>query len=146
MSWIANFVRPKLREWVGRKEVPDNLWHKCPNCGQMIFHRDLAKNLRVCQQFSVKTKWTLLVTCTWRLPFFFVDGFSEQMVSNRFSTGLIFGDQKRGLIHRPNPDLRKSLEWPGSNDRCRWGSSLRDRFQKLTCFFVSPLRDHIKSI
>ncbi len=49
MSWIANFVRPKLREWVGRKEVPDNLWHKCPNCGQMIFHRDLAKNLRVCQ-------------------------------------------------------------------------------------------------
>ena len=50
MSWIANFVRPKLRELVGgRKEVPDNLWHKCPNCGQMIFHRDLAKNLQVCQ-------------------------------------------------------------------------------------------------
>lgn len=50
MSWIANFVRPKLRELVGgRKEVPDNLWHKCPNCGQMIFHRDLTKNLRVCQ-------------------------------------------------------------------------------------------------
>lgn len=50
MSWIANFVRPKLRSLVGgRKEVPDNLWHKCPNCGQMIFHRDLAKNLQVCQ-------------------------------------------------------------------------------------------------
>ena len=50
MSWIANFVRPKLREWVGgRKDVPDNLWHKCPGCGQMIFHRDLAKNLHVCQ-------------------------------------------------------------------------------------------------
>lgn len=50
MSWIANFVRPKLRELVGgRKEVPDNLWHKCPNCGQMIFHRDLTKNLQVCQ-------------------------------------------------------------------------------------------------
>ena len=50
MSWIANFVRPKLQKLVGgRKEVPDNLWHKCPNCGQMIFHRDLTKNLRVCQ-------------------------------------------------------------------------------------------------
>jgi len=50
LSWIANFVRPKLREWVGgRKDVPDNLWHKCPGCGQMIFHRDLAKNLHVCQ-------------------------------------------------------------------------------------------------
>jgi len=50
LSWIANFVRPKLQKLVGgRKEVPDNLWHKCPDCGQMIFHRDLAKNLRVCQ-------------------------------------------------------------------------------------------------
>lgn len=49
MSWITNFVRPKLQSLVGRKEVPDNLWHKCPNCGQMIFHRDLAKNLQVCQ-------------------------------------------------------------------------------------------------
>lgn len=50
MSWIANFVRPKLQSLVGgRKEVPDNLWHKCPNCGQMIFHRDLTKNLQVCQ-------------------------------------------------------------------------------------------------
>ncbi|MDA0997287.1 MAG: acetyl-CoA carboxylase, carboxyltransferase subunit beta [Proteobacteria bacterium] len=50
MSWLRDVVRPKLRELVkGRKEVPDNLWHKCPNCGQMIFHRDLAKNLQVCQ-------------------------------------------------------------------------------------------------
>ncbi len=50
MNWITNFVRPKLRELVGgQKEVPDNLWHKCPNCGQMIFHRDLTKNLQVCQ-------------------------------------------------------------------------------------------------
>ena len=50
MSWIANFVRPKLQKLVGgRKEVPDNLWYKCPNCGQMIFHRDLTKNLKVCQ-------------------------------------------------------------------------------------------------
>ena len=53
MSWIANFVRPKLQKLVGgRKEVPDNLWYKCPNCGQMIFHRDLTKNLKVCQHCS----------------------------------------------------------------------------------------------
>lgn len=50
MNWLTNFVRPKFREWVGgRKEIPDNLWHKCPNCGQMIFHKDLVKNLHVCQ-------------------------------------------------------------------------------------------------
>ena len=49
MSWLNNFVRPKLRELVGQKQIPDNLWHKCPTCGQMIFHRDLDRNLQVCQ-------------------------------------------------------------------------------------------------
>jgi len=49
MSWLTNVVRPKLRELVGgRREVPDNLWKQCPNCNQMVFHRELQKNLRVC--------------------------------------------------------------------------------------------------
>ena len=50
MNWLKNFVRPKLRQLVGKpKDVPDDLWHKCTACGQMIFHRELEKNLRVCQ-------------------------------------------------------------------------------------------------
>lgn len=49
MNWLTNFVRPKIQALVRRNEVPDNLWHKCPACGQMIFHRDLEANLHVCQ-------------------------------------------------------------------------------------------------
>ena len=50
MNWLTNFVRPKLRELVrGQKDIPDNLWRKCPGCEKMIFHRDLEKNLSVCQ-------------------------------------------------------------------------------------------------
>ena len=49
MNWLTNFVRPKLRELVGQKEIPDNLWHKCTGCGQMIFARELEKNMKVCQ-------------------------------------------------------------------------------------------------
>ncbi|MBI2587037.1 MAG: acetyl-CoA carboxylase carboxyl transferase subunit beta, partial [Rhodospirillales bacterium] len=49
MNWLKNFVRPKLRKLVGGgKDVPDNLWHNCANCQQMVFHRDLEKNLNVC--------------------------------------------------------------------------------------------------
>lgn len=48
MNWLTNFVRPKLRALVG-KDVPDNLWHKCRECEQMIFHRDLTENLFVCR-------------------------------------------------------------------------------------------------
>ena len=47
MNWIANFVRPKIRALVNR-EVPENLWHKCTSCAQMIFHRELAAKDRVC--------------------------------------------------------------------------------------------------
>jgi len=49
MNWITNTVLPKIQALV-RREVPDNLWHKCVACGQMIFHRDLEQNLHVCPE------------------------------------------------------------------------------------------------
>lgn len=51
MNWLKNVIRPKLRQLVGveKRDVPDNLWQKCPACGQMIFHRELEKNAYVCQ-------------------------------------------------------------------------------------------------
>ena len=48
MSWLSNFVLPKIRAVVAKKEVPDNLWDKCPKCEQMLFHRELEQNLYVC--------------------------------------------------------------------------------------------------
>jgi acetyl-CoA carboxylase carboxyl transferase subunit beta len=48
MSWLTEFVRPKIRTLLGRKDVPENLWHQCPACQQMIFQRDLEANLKVC--------------------------------------------------------------------------------------------------
>src|SRR5207237_323338 len=47
MSWLTNYVLPKIRA-LTRKDVPDNLWRKCPSCEQMLFHRDLAQSLDVC--------------------------------------------------------------------------------------------------
>jgi acetyl-CoA carboxylase carboxyl transferase subunit beta len=48
MSWLTEFVRPKIRTLLGRTEVPDNLWHQCPSCKQMIFHRELEAGQKVC--------------------------------------------------------------------------------------------------
>ena len=48
MSWLTNFVKPKLSALVGRRKFPDNLWNNCPNCGNMIHHKDLFENLNVC--------------------------------------------------------------------------------------------------
>ena len=48
-NWLTNFVLPKIRAAVGRKEVPDNLWKQCPVCEQTLFQRDLAADLMVCR-------------------------------------------------------------------------------------------------
>jgi acetyl-CoA carboxylase carboxyl transferase subunit beta len=52
MNWIANFVRPRIKSLMGARanETPENLWKKCPACGDMIFHRDLEAAQNVCPQ------------------------------------------------------------------------------------------------
>ncbi|MGP1257133.1 MAG: acetyl-CoA carboxylase, carboxyltransferase subunit beta [Kiloniellales bacterium] len=48
MNWISDYVRPRIRSLIAKQDVPENLWEKCDSCGQMIFHRELEANLRVC--------------------------------------------------------------------------------------------------
>ena len=48
MSWLTNFVRPKIQALVNRAQIGDALWIKCGSCQQMIFHRDFAKRQKVC--------------------------------------------------------------------------------------------------
>lgn len=48
MNWISDYVRPRIRSLIAKQDVPENLWEKCSSCGQMIFHRELEANLRVC--------------------------------------------------------------------------------------------------
>lgn len=70
MNWLTNFVKPKLRDLVRTKEIPDNLWHKCKKCGQMIFHRDLTKNQHVCQHCG----YHMRLSVTARLEMMFDEG------------------------------------------------------------------------
>jgi len=48
MSWLTNYVKPKLQKVLNQKSTPDNLWHKCKNCGQMIFQKEFVANQYVC--------------------------------------------------------------------------------------------------
>ena len=65
MSWITEYVRPKMRTWLGRREVPDNLWQQCSNCEQMIFHRDLERNLKVCPHCGFHMRATAAERLAW---------------------------------------------------------------------------------
>ena len=46
MNWLSR-VRNAL-PFIAKKETPDNLWHKCPGCSQMIFVKEYVENLSVC--------------------------------------------------------------------------------------------------
>ena len=70
MSWLSNFVLPKIRAVVSKKAVPDNLWKKCPGCEQMLFHRELAANLEVCRNCGQH----LRIGAVRRLEILFDDG------------------------------------------------------------------------
>ncbi|MEL6914547.1 MAG: acetyl-CoA carboxylase, carboxyltransferase subunit beta [Pseudomonadota bacterium] len=92
MNWISNYVRPTINSLFSRREVPENLWTKCDECGQMLFHRELADNLNVCtncnhhMQISPRARFTSLF-----------DGgvFTEVEVPEPIPDPLGFRDQKR---------------------------------------------------
>ncbi|MCQ0988518.1 acetyl-CoA carboxylase, carboxyltransferase subunit beta [Jiella marina] len=44
MNWITNYVRPKISSLLSARQVPENLWIKCPETGEMVFHKDLEAN------------------------------------------------------------------------------------------------------
>jgi acetyl-CoA carboxylase carboxyl transferase subunit beta len=46
MSWL-NRVRNRI-PFLPKRETPETLWHKCPECGAMIFLKEYEENLYVC--------------------------------------------------------------------------------------------------
>ncbi|BAQ16026.1 acetyl-CoA carboxylase, carboxyltransferase subunit beta [Methyloceanibacter caenitepidi] len=70
MNWINSVVRPKIRSFLRKKEIPDNLWVKCPETGQMIYYKDLEAN-----QFVVPgSNFHMRMTGPARLKALFDDG------------------------------------------------------------------------
>ncbi len=76
MNWLTDFIRPRIRSIVGdQKEVPDNLWSKCPSCEGMLFHRDLTESLNVCYHCNHH----LRITVKERLAIMFDNGEYEKI-------------------------------------------------------------------
>jgi acetyl-CoA carboxylase carboxyl transferase subunit beta len=92
MSWLTNFVLPKIRAVVTRKAVPENLWHKCPGCEQMLFYRELEANLHVCRNCGHHFR----IGAERRLKMLFDDGAFTRIELPRTAVDpLRFRDRKR---------------------------------------------------
>ncbi|PWJ17457.1 acetyl-CoA carboxylase, carboxyltransferase subunit beta [Jannaschia seohaensis] len=92
MNWITNYVRPKINSLFSRREVPENLWTKCDECGTMLFHRELHDNLYVCTNCNNH----MYITPRDRFTALFDGGvYSEVAVPAPIEDPLKFRDQKR---------------------------------------------------
>jgi acetyl-CoA carboxylase carboxyl transferase subunit beta len=92
MNWLTQLVLPKIRAVVTKKDVPDNLWVKCPSCEQMLFHRELEANLFVCRNCGHH----LRLVPKRRLEMLFDDGnYTQVELPKVVADPLRFRDRKR---------------------------------------------------
>ena len=91
MNWITNFVRPKLQAFVGKKEVPDNLWETCPKCSQMLLKRELENNSFVCKHCDHHFR----ISAKQRLSFFLGNSFMIMDTPKVKADPLKFKDNKK---------------------------------------------------
>ncbi|ARW17450.1 acetyl-coenzyme A carboxylase carboxyl transferase subunit beta [Komagataeibacter europaeus] len=64
MSWLTEYVRPKIRGLL-KREVPDNLWTNCESCEQMILTKDLRKAMNVCPHCGYHMRATVPERLEW---------------------------------------------------------------------------------
>jgi acetyl-CoA carboxylase carboxyl transferase subunit beta len=91
MNWISNVVRPKIRSFL-RREVPENLWIKCPESGQLVFYKDVEAN-----QFVIPgSGYHMRLAAAARLQFVFDRGeFEDIPVPEVAADPLKFRDERR---------------------------------------------------
>ena len=92
MNWLTNFVKPKLSSLVKRRDVPEKLWNNCISCGNMIHHKDLKDNLRVC----INCDYHFRMPAEDRIDLFFNEKYYTEIELDKISDDpLNFVDKKR---------------------------------------------------
>src|SRR5579883_2086245 len=91
MNWMSDVVPPKIRSFL-RRETPENLWVKCPESGQLVFHKDLEANLFVVPGSG----YHMAIPTKARLANLFDDGHYEELPTPEVPADpLKFRDVKR---------------------------------------------------
>jgi acetyl-CoA carboxylase carboxyl transferase subunit beta len=107
MNWITNYVRPKINSMLGRREMPENLWIKDPESGEMVFHKELEENQYVIPSSGHHMK----ISAKERLKFFFDEGKFETLENPKVTLDpLKFRDEKRYVDRLKDAKSKTGLE------------------------------------
>ena len=107
MNWITNYVRPKINSMLGRRDMPENLWIKDPDSGEMVFHKDLEENQYVVPSSGFHMK----ISGKERLRFLFDDNRYETLENPKVAVDpLRFRDEKRYIDRLKENRTKTGLE------------------------------------
>ena len=53
MAWFKRKKKGIYTETKDKKNLPEGLWHKCPNCETVIYRAEYEKNLNVCPKSTI---------------------------------------------------------------------------------------------
>lgn len=90
MNWISDVVRPRIKT-LFKRDTPENLWIKCPDTGQMVFHKEVESNLWVIPG----SNHHLRVNAADRLKITFDGDYEEIALPAVAADPLKFRDEKR---------------------------------------------------
>lgn len=75
MSWLSRLFPSKILASTRRRDIPEGLWIKCPECSAFLFRSELERNLEVCP----KCNYHMRITARKRLDFFLDPNFREEI-------------------------------------------------------------------
>jgi acetyl-CoA carboxylase carboxyl transferase subunit beta len=107
MNWITNYVRPKINSMLGRRDMPENLWIKDPETGEMVFHKDLEEN----QWVIPSSGYHMKIAARNRLRFFFDESAYEMLENPKVAVDpLKFRDERRYTDRLRDAKAKTNLE------------------------------------
>ncbi|NHO32800.1 acetyl-CoA carboxylase, carboxyltransferase subunit beta [Acetobacter fallax] len=106
MSWLTDYVRPKIRGLL-RREVPDNLWTNCPSCHQMVLVKELQRTLNVCPHCGFHMKVPVAERLEWT---FDPESYTRIELPKVANDPLGFRDHKRYVDRLKDARAKTQLE------------------------------------
>lgn len=113
MAWFKKSKAPIIPVEIKKVKMPEGVWRKCPHCQEIIYAKEIERNLNVCP----KCDYHFRISARERIALILDEGsFAERDAGMRSVDFLEFRDSKR---YRDR--LRAAIKKSGLNDAVLWG-------------------------
>jgi acetyl-CoA carboxylase carboxyl transferase subunit beta len=92
MAWFKKSKAPIVPVEIKKMKMPEGLWKKCPNCHEIIYAKEIERNLNVCP----KCEYHFRISARERIALIFDEGSFQEMDADMKSVDFLdFKDGKR---------------------------------------------------